>query len=216
MPNPKITALRSILDSRFPASARKSGSGVSTGVRAIDEALGGGLPPGRLTELVSERAGSGGQLALSRLLTTTRQARQRVALIDAVDGFSPEHVSEDTLRHLVWVRPQTFAQTLAAADILVRDGNYSVLVLDLRGISDRELLNTPKSNWHRLQRAAESRPTAVLVQTTRGAVPAVPWRLMLRSTPGLSVRRIPQWQILESLTVEVLRGHQAYDEEMTG
>lgn len=215
MSHPTITALRSLVDSRFPTSVRKAGCGVPTGVPAIDAALGGGLPPGKLTELVSELTGSGGQLALTRLLVTTRAARQRVALVDGADGFAPHSVPGDALRHLVWVRPVTLAETLAVADMLVRDGNYTVVVLDLRGIAARELLNTPKANWHRLQRAAESRPAAVLVQTTQGLVPAVPWRLALRTPQGLAARRMEREQLLAELTVETVRGH-ANAEEMAG
>jgi len=211
--HPTITALRSLVDSRFPASARKAGDGLPTGVPAIDEALGGGLPPGRLTELVSEKTGSGGQLALTRLLVTTRNARQRVALVDAADGFAPECVPSDALRHLVWVRPRSLAETMAVADVLVRDGNYAVVIVDLRGLAERELLNLPKAQWHRLQRAAESRPTAVLVQTTRGLVPAVPWRLTLQTTHGLSGQRTTHDKLVAALTVEVARGHMMHEEK---
>jgi len=207
VPHPTITALRSLVDSRFPASVRKAGDGLCTGVPAIDEALGGGLPPGRLTELVSERTGRGGQLAFTRLLVTTRGARQRVALVDAADGFAPESVPPDALRHLVWVRPRSLTETMAVTDVLVRDGNYAVVIVDLRGLAERELLSLPKAQWHRLQRAVESRPTAVLVQTTRGLVPAVPWRLTLQTATGLSGRRVPQEKLVTALTVAVARGH---------
>jgi len=214
--NPTITALRSLVDSRFPASVRKPAGGVRTGVPAIDDALGGGLAAGRLTELVSQEPGTGGQLVLTRLLETTRTERQRVALVDVADGFSPEAVPTDALRHLVWVRPTKLTEALAAADLLVRDGNYAVVVLDLRGIAQRSLLGIPKTQWHRLQRAAESRPAAVLVQTTVGLVPAVPWRLILSTTHGVGVRRVPQGKLLDQLGVQRVRGHAALAEEMTG
>lgn len=205
MSHPTITALRSLVDSRFPTSGRKPAGGVSTGVAAIDEA--GGLAVGRLTELVSAEPGSGGQLTFTSLLITTRRERQRVALVDAADGFSPESVPADALRHLVWVRPATLAEAMAATDLLVRDGNYAVVVLDLRGIAERALLTLPKASWHRLQRAVESRPTAGLVQTTVGVVPAVPCRLRLTGAAGLAVRRMPRSQLLAELGVQHVRGH---------
>ncbi|MDB6127659.1 MAG: hypothetical protein JWM35_1555 [Verrucomicrobia bacterium] len=216
MENPAIAALRSLVDARFPTFARKFSTGIATGVDAIDDALGGGLPPGQLTELVSTTTGSGGQLVLTRLLLTTRAERQRVALLDGADGFVPESVPIDALRHLVWVRPRTLEEALAAADVLVRDGNYAVIALDLRGMNERMLLNTPKSLWHRLHRAAESRPAAVLVQTTRGLVPAVPWRLTLAKPFGLASRRLTQEQLLAGLVVEIARGHVVHAEEMAG
>ncbi len=215
MSHPTIAALRSLVDARFPTSVRKPGAGVATGVPAIDEALGGGLPAGQLTELVSAVAGSGGQLVLTRLLVTTRVERQRVALVDATDGFAPESVPDDALRHLVWVRPQKLSEALAAADVLVRDGNYAVVVLDLRGVERRLLLGIPKSQWHRLHRAAESRPAAVLVQTTVSLVPAVPWRLILDTPQGLAAQRQPQEKLLTQLGVQRMRGH-ALREELSG
>jgi len=180
---------------------------VPTGVPALDDALGGGLPPGRLTELVSKAAGTGGQSVLARILHTTRQARQRVALIDVADGFVPDSVPFDDLRHLVWVRPAAMATALAAADVLVRDGNYAVVILDLRGLPERALRSPPASHWHRLHRAAESRPAAILVQTTADLVPAVPWRLALREPLGLDVRRTTRDDLVARLQVEMVRGH---------
>lgn len=215
MSHPTITALRSLVDSCFPASGHKPAGGVATGVPAVDDALGGGLPAGRLTELVSPIAGSGGQLVLAELFTTTRRARQRVALVDAADGFAPESVPPDALRHLVWARPADLAGALAAADVLVRDGNYAVVVLDLRGVARRELLGVPKGQWHRLHRAAESRPAAVLVQTTEPLVPAVPWRLVLEAPAGWDARRRTRNQLLARLGVQCARGH-AWREELAG
>ena len=132
-----------MLAARFPHAAGKPAGGVPTGVAALDEALGGGLPIGRLTELVVEIPGCGGQSVLAQLLRTTRAARQRVALVDAADSFAPEAFSADALRHLVWVRCANLEQTLAAADLLVRDANYAVVVLDLGGCAERVLRRTP-------------------------------------------------------------------------
>ena len=60
-------------------------------------------------------------------------------------------------------------EAFAAADILVRDGNYAAIVLDLRGCAERVLRRTPASAWYRLQRAAEGGSVAVLVQTAVAA-----------------------------------------------
>ncbi len=216
MPDPStLSALRSLVAARFPTATRKHGGPVPTGVAGLDAALGGGLPAGRLTELVSAAASSGGQLVLARLLITTRAARQRIALVDGADGFAPEAVPADALRHLVWVRARNLAEALTAADVLVRDGNYAAVVIDLRGIAQRVLRRTPASEWHRLHRAAESRPAAVLVQTVFPLVPAVPWRLALRVPQGLERRRQPQGRLAAELTVETVRGH-VRAEEMTG
>ncbi len=207
-----LAALRSLLAARFPEDARKSGGAVPTDVAAVDEALGGGLPAGRLTELVARAPGSGGQLVLARLLAATRAARQRVALIDGADGFAPEAVPADSLRHLVWVRCRRPADALAAGDLLVRDGNYGAIVLDLRGLAERALRRQPATSWYRLQRAAEGGTAAVLVLTAFPLVPAVPWRLVLPRPLALANTRLPRADLAADLAVEISRGHVAAEE----
>jgi RecA/RadA recombinase len=200
-----VAALRSLLAARFPERTRKSAGFVPTGVRAIDDALGGGLPAGRLTELVSTKPGSGGQTVIAELLHSTRAARHRVALIDAANGFVADDLPADLLRHLVWVRAHGAAEAFAAADVLVRDGNYAVVIFDLRGIAERTLLKTPATVWHRLRHATEASPSAVLVQTTTALVPTVPCRLVLREPIPLAKRRVRRAELADSIQVEVER-----------
>jgi hypothetical protein len=109
-----------------------------------------------------------------------------MALVDGSDAFDPSAVPPDCLRHLIWVRCGDCNQAFAAADILMRDGNYAVVVLDLRGLDERALRRTPPSVWHRLQRAAEAGGPAVLVQTEFALAPAVPARLVLEKMLPLS------------------------------
>lgn len=216
MPHPTISVLRSLVDSRFPASARKPGGDVESGIPRLDELLGGGLPRGLLTELVSSGPGTGGQLVQAQILATTRAGRQRVALIDAGDGFCPDAVPADALRHIVWVRARGVAPALAAADILVRDGNYAVVMLDLRGVADRELLCHPKTTWHRLHRATEESASAVLVQAALGCVPAVRHRLVLTQSFGLEALRWSREELVARMDFEVVRGHAQRMEELAG
>jgi hypothetical protein len=212
--SPTLDSLRALVAARFPTPVRKQPEGLPVGVREIDEILGGGLPVGRLTELVSA-PGTGGQLVLARLLASTRLTRRRVALIDASEGFAPDGVETDSLRHLVWVCPATVDDTFAVANMLVRDANYAAVVLDLRGIAERLLKRLPASAWHRLHRAAENGP-AVLVQTAQPLVPAVPWRLQLEGAHGLVSQRLRRDELADTLVIETLRGHLAPVEEMTG
>lgn len=207
----KIAALRSLLSSRFPSSGKKPGGQVPTGLGGIDEPLGGGLPRGRITELVSASPSSGGQLLLAMTLRATRATRSRMALIDGADGFAPHALPGDWLRHLVWIRCRETANALAAADVLVRDGNYAVLWIDLRGCPERSLSALPATLWHRLHRAAEGGPSAVLVQTTRPLVPAVPRRLVLSASLSLACARVPRGELAAGLAPELSRGRFASD-----
>jgi hypothetical protein len=205
VPDPHTLAALRTLVSAWTPPPRRAGTGVATGIHALDEALAGGLPPGRLTELVSA-PGHGGQTVLARLLASVRAARRRVALIDATDAFAPEALAPDDLRHVVWARARNLAEALAVADILVRDGNFAVVVLDLRDVPRRELQRTPASSWHRLHRLAERQPAAVLVQTSHPAVPAVPWRLTLPAPAPWSRRPPPRGEFADQLGLEVARG----------
>ena len=214
-PPVSVADLRQLLAVRFPGKSGRTGGCVPTGVPVIDDALGGGLPTGRLTELVAAGAGSGGQSVLVQLLRSTRAARQRVVLIDGADAFAPEAVPADALQHLVWVRCATVAQALGAADLLVRDGNYTVVILDLCGCAERELRRTPATLWHRMHRAAQS-GGAVLIKTPRPLVPAVTWRLVLPAVYCLDDHRLPRDVIADHVSVEIDRGHAEVGEERAG
>ena len=215
-PSQTVSELRSLLAVRFPERARKPCGGVPAAVRPIDDALGGGLPAGRLTELVSAVPSGGGQTVVAALLAATLAARQRMALIDGADGFAPEAVPAGMLRHLVWVRCRAPEQAFAAADILVRDGNYAAVVLDLRGCAERVLRRTPASTWYRLQRAAEGGSVAVLVQTTLPLVPAVPWRLVLDTPLSLADAGAPRESVAGRLAVRTERSHAPAAEALAG
>ncbi len=99
------------------------------------------------------------------------------------------------------------ADALAAGDVLVRDGNYAVVVLDLRGVAEKALRAQPGTTWHRLHRVIEHASPAVLALTPCPLVPAVAWRLVLFASHGLSARRVPAQNLLAHLPVEVARGH---------
>jgi len=201
---------------RFPERTRGPRGGVSAAVRPVDDALGGGLPTGRLTELVSAVPSGGGQTVIAKLLAATQASRQRMALIDGADGFAPEAVPAGALRHLVWVRCREPEQAFAAADILVRDGNYAAVVLDLRGCAERILRRSPASAWYRLQRAAEGGSVAVLVQTTSPLVPAAPWRLMLDTPLSLADVGTPRDTMADRLAVRTDRSHAQAIESLAG
>jgi hypothetical protein len=211
-PSPTVSALRSLLAARFPEKARRNSGGVPAGVRALDDALGGGLPAGRLTELVSAVPSGGGQTVVASLIAATQAARQRIALVDGSDAFAPEAVPADMLRHLVWVRCRTAEQAFSVADILVRDGNYAVVVLDLRGCAERALRRTPASLWYRLQRAAEGGSVAVLVQTQSPLVPAVPSRLVLDRSMALEDADAERGDVAGRIGVRMERSQPAIEE----
>jgi hypothetical protein len=183
-PSTRLPALRQLLHARFPAATHGRSPPLATGLPGLDE-LTGGLPRPALTELVAARPSCGTQLFLGQLLAVTRGGAQRVALVDAGDAFDPGSWPDTRLEHLVWVRARGAGEALAAADLLVRDANLALLVLDLRGLPAGQLRRIAATAWYRLQRAIESTTLAAVVFTPGPLVPSARLRLELRAEGGL-------------------------------
>jgi hypothetical protein len=150
----------------------------------IDGLLQGGLPKGAVTELVSAQAG--GALALRRIVHIAGQDRRRMALVDGSDGFDPCALNNQLLAGLLWVRCREAAQALKATDLLLRDGNLPLVILDLHHNPAAQLRKIHGTTWYRLQRIIEPTPTALLVMTPRALVSSAEARLSLANqfTPG--------------------------------
>eukprot|EP01035_Chromulina_nebulosa_P066641 gene66641-91251_t len=178
----KLTALRQLLAERFPAAARPPGRTLRTAIPAIDEITSGGLPLGAITEIVCAAPSCGSQLLLTQLLAVTRLTRTRAGLIDATDAFDPDSHPSDLLAHLVWVRcpaaASTTALALQAADLLARDANLGLVLLDLRHASTADLGRIPGPHWYRFQRAIETTDLALVVFTPSPSVPSAQIRLV--------------------------------------
>ena len=188
----KLATLRHLLAERFPTVPGAAGPFdglraariLPTGIPALDEVT-GGLPLGALTEIVCTAPSCGGHLLFGQLLAATRTNRTRVALIDSTDSFDPASFDEDLLPHLVWVRCAGTAMALSAADLLARDANLGLVVLDLRRAPAADLRRIPATQWYRLQRAVEPADLALVVETPRACVPSAQVRFEL--TAGLDV-----------------------------
>jgi hypothetical protein len=174
----KLAALRHLLARRFPAVPRTMGRVLPTGISSVDEAT-GGLPLSAITEIICSAPSCGGHLLIGQLLAATRATRTRVALIDGTDSFDPASFHEDLLAHLVWVRCVSTSTALSAADLLARDANLGLVVLDLRRAPESDLRRTPATQWYRLQRAVEPTDVALVIETPRASVPSAQLRFQL-------------------------------------
>lgn len=178
---PEILAdLRRKLAARFPTAPRVAARALRTGLAAVDDVT-GGLPLGAITEIVCAAPSCGSHLLLEQLLIATRATCMRVALVDSADSFDPASYSVDLLAHLVWVRC-TCATALAATDLLVRDANLGLVVLDLRREAQAELSRTPATIWYRLQRAVTPTDLSLVVFTPCVLVPSAQMRFRLDAT----------------------------------
>ncbi|HZM06053.1 MAG TPA: hypothetical protein VFC44_23885 [Candidatus Saccharimonadales bacterium] len=184
----EIFQLRQLLAERFPGvpawsevAAAKIPGCWPTGLPALDALLGGGLPKSRITELVSAGPSAGSALLLRALLRQAWKVRQLAGLIDGLDSFDPSAVGQPALSRLLWVRCQTAQEALKAADILLRDRNLGLVMLDLKMNPAAQLRKISGAAWYRLQRLAQQTSTAFLVVTPWPMAPSAETRLILQS-----------------------------------
>ena len=132
------------------------------------ERLLGGLPKGKLVEIVGRRTSGRHSLALAALASVT-SAGEPAALVDAGDHFDPQAAAAAgvELERVLWVRPAKLKGALASAEMLLATG-FPLVVADL-GIAPRGSRYLPDAAWVRLSRAAQSQGACLLVVT--------PWRM---------------------------------------
>ena len=182
-PAATILDLRKLLAERFPQPHLAPQARIATGVATIDDAIGGGLPKGGITELSTPNVSAGTALLIHQLLHTAQRERRFVALIDGRDSFDPSSAGDNArLRHLLWVRCAKAFVAVKAADLLLRDGNFPIVILDLVLNAPEELRKIPQTSWYRLQRLAEPTSTAFLVLTRRSIISSAQLKLVLENS----------------------------------
>src|SRR3989440_9171417 len=181
----KIIDLRKLLAERFPHPALTTATRLFTDLPFLDEPTGGGLPRGAITELISPRTSAGSASLIQALIQGAYRDNYFVALIDGYDSFDPCGLDNFSLRHLFWVRCSKASEAIKAADLLLRDGNFPLLIVDLVLDAPEELRKIPQTNWYRLQRLIELAPTACLVLTRYEMVGSAQLKLVLESAWSL-------------------------------
>ena len=158
---------------------------IPTGIDGVDR-LTGGIPRRGLTQICAPREVSSGQttLLVSMMAEVTRK-EEFCALVDAGDCFDPasaEAAGVDMSR-VLWVRcerrrgikplpPQPaqkarglgtpLEQAFKAADIVVQNGGFGLIAVDLGNIEERWVRKVPLSTWFRFARVMEKMPAALV------------------------------------------------------
>jgi hypothetical protein len=198
-----ILDLRQLLAERFPQSFAAGADRLRTGLPAIDAAT-GGLPKNAVTELSSPNLSAGSALLIHVLLQNAQRDGFFLALIDGSDSFDPQP-SAQALGNLLWVRCHQASQAVQAADLLLRDGNFPLVVLDLVLNASDELRKIPQTHWYRLQRLVEAAPTAFLVLTRRNMISSAQLKLSLENAWRLN--DLDQPDLTARLNIQVERVH---------
>jgi hypothetical protein len=161
------------------------------------------LPKNAITELSSPNLSAGSALFLHALLQNAHRSGFFVALVDGRDSFDPQLAGNAALRNLLWIRcTQAFA-AVQAADLLLRDGNFPLVVLDLVLNAVGELRKIPQTNWYRLQRLVEAAPVAFLVLTRRSVISSAQLKLSLEN--GWRLPDLEKQDLTARLKIQVNR-----------
>ena len=201
----KIIDLRKLLAQRFPHVALTTATRLFTGLSFLDEGIGGGLPRGAITELISPQISAGSASLIHALIHCADRDNYFLALIDGRDSFDPSGVESARLQHLLWVRCSKASEAIKAADLLLRDGNFPLVIVDLVLNAPEELRKIPQTNWYRLQRLVEVVPTACLVLTRYEMVSSAQLKLLLENS--WDIRTFETQDPLSRVRIVVKRSH---------
>ncbi|MDB6058331.1 MAG: hypothetical protein JWO95_2175 [Verrucomicrobiales bacterium] len=195
--NSQIVQLRQLLADRFPhlrtwTDTPPAPSCWKTGVERLDTLLHGGLAKGSITEIVGgnsgrdgraapSASGTGSGLLLHALIEQAHATQQIIVLIDAADSFDPCSFAQETLSRLLWVRCKNAAEALKATDIILRDRNLPLVLLDLKMNPAAQLRKISGTIWYRLQRIVQQNGTSFVVFTPNAMVSSTEVRLTLNS-----------------------------------
>ncbi len=221
-PAGSVVDLRNLLAERFPHAPASAEGRLITGLSFLDQTIGGGLPKGAITELISPQASAGsaslihgliqsasgtavpavGQAGILSAAGRTRcgepamedsagetpsfptdkiSVPRPVALIDGRDSFDPQPLGNACLRHLLWVRCNKAFEAIKAADLLLRDGNFPLVIVDLVLNPPEQLRKIPQTSWYRLQRLVEPTSAICLILSRQSMVGSAQLKIVLEN-----------------------------------
>jgi hypothetical protein len=169
-----LSALRAQIETRIPSAfacyRRAERETLPTGIPQIDQAT-GGVPLRALTELCGSQLASSGKTSVLMSLLAQASREHFCALVDASDAFDPAiaEAAGVNLARLCWVRCgksrtrlRPLEQAFKAADLLLQNGGFGLIAVDLSGLPERYLAQVPMLTWFRFSRVIEKQ-TAALV-----------------------------------------------------
>jgi hypothetical protein len=134
--------------------------------------------------LISPQVSAGSASLIYALLQAACRDRYFLALIDGRDSFDPSGWSglgNAPLQNLLWVRCRKAPEAIKAADLLLRDGNFPIVIVDLVLNAVEETRKIPQTTWYRLQRLVETAPTACLVLTRQSMISSAQLKIVLEN-----------------------------------
>ncbi len=217
--NFKILQLRDLLKAQFPEAHADRLPGrddddakVVTGLPVLDAV---GLEKGMLCEAVAERASLGSALLITSVLRSIAAMQQYVVLIDGRDAFDPHSLGYEACRYVLWLRCQRAAEAMKAADLLLRDGNLPLVLMDLEWNPRHELGRVPSSSWFRLRTLIEKTDATLLVVTPVQLISSAHLRIKLTNKFTTNDIERPEQELREAFALTVTR-HQRDRQQSVG
>jgi recombination protein RecA len=175
-----VAVIRSQIERRIPGALtvyqRTTPEVFLTGIPAVDKVT-GGIPKGALTQICAPVGITSGRTTLlSSLLAQVTHKEQFCAVVDASDCFDPESAEAMgvCLSRLLWVRcsdqgTKSVEQAFKAADILIQNGGFGMIAIDLGNVDEKLIRKIPLTTWFRFARVMEALPTALVILLSHSA-----------------------------------------------
>lgn len=164
------------------------------------------LPRGAITEILGET--STGRTALAHaMLATSTLGDEVTAWIDCHDSFDPASAvsAGADLDKLLWVQCGHRLETaLKAADMVLHNGGFGLIVLDLCDVTAVGLQRVPLSYWYRIRRAVEHTPSVLLILARHSIAKSCSTRQLSLGEPILEWRGLAPFQTIVRLESQAI------------
>ncbi len=213
--SPNVIQLRRMLAEKFPQlrARAEAGSPVqnhwATGLQQIDGATEGGLTRGALTEIIAGGKSSGSALVLQELIRHAARQNEIVTVVDGRDSLDVTQLEPAVLARLLWVRSRSAEEALKAVDLILRDQNLPLVLLDLAANDEWQLRKIPATTWYRFQRLIEITSTVCIVFTPHHLVAPALTQIKLHGRFSLAAFAQEAGQLLPTIRMEVTEARHA-------
>jgi recA bacterial DNA recombination protein len=156
------------------------------------------LPRGCISEILG--GSSSGRTAVAQaMLSTATLGGEVCAWVDCADAFDPvtARAAGTDLGKLLWVQcGQRLEVALKSADMILHNGGFGLIVLDLCDASVSGLQRVPLSYWYRLRNAVQHTPAVLLVLGRESIAKSCAVRQFALDAARVEWRGLPPFQIV--------------------
>lgn len=205
-----VIQLRQLLSEKFPEARMRldaprdtEADRWPTGLPQIDKPLQGGLPKGAIAEFAGAKKCSGSATLVREILSNAARRNEIIALIDGSDSLDLARIEQRVLSRLLWIRCRTAEDALKASDLVLRDNNLPLVLIDLKLNPEKQLRKIPATVWHRFQRLVEETSSVCMVFTPYPMVSRAQTRIAFHSAFSLEALEKDAGELLNQLKLEV-------------